>query len=284
MEAVEEIPMFPVLKWAGGKTQLLDILCENIPPSFGCYYEPFLGGGALLWRTAPERVVVNDASRQLINLYAQIRDNAEEFIHIVEELDSAVCTSDFYYHARDRYNQKIAGEILDTECAAYMLWINKHCFNGLYRTNKKGLFNVPYNNSQRIKSFSEDNIRRISEYLKTSGIKMICGDFEEACSTVKPDDFVYFDSPYVPEGGTADFTAYTKDGFSLDDHARLAKLFRRLDSQGTKVMLSNNDVPLVRDLYEGFHFQSIDVKRMINRDASKRKGKEVLITNYHQKS
>lgn len=272
--------MSPVLKWAGGKTQLLSAITERLPLSYDTYYEPFIGGAALLLNVAPEKAVINDVNPQLVNLYCQIRDNCETVISIVNELDSVTCTSELYYEMREKYNQKLKGEELDAECAAYMIWINKHCFNGLYRVNGKGLFNVPYNNKKQGKSISEDNIRTIGEYLKSNHVSILCGDFEVACINVTANDFVYFDSPYVPEGETADFTAYTKSGFPYEEHVRLANLYRRLDAQGTRVMLSNNDVPLVHELYDGFNIQHLDVKRMINSNASKRNGNEVLITNY----
>ena len=195
-------------------------------------------------------------------------------------MDAAPCTKELYYAVREQYNAKITGCDFDADCAAMMIWINKHCFNGLYRVNSKGLFNVPYNNKAGGRSIEESNIRAISAYLQRADITIACVDFEKACDSAASGDFVYFDSPYVPETVTASFTDYTTDGFSLADHKRLAALFRRLDSIGAKVMLSNNDVPLVRTLYEGYHIQSLDVKRMINRNADKRTGKEVLITNY----
>ena len=272
--------MTPVLKWAGGKTQLLSAITERMPLSYDTYYEPFIGGAALLLNVAPQKAVINDVNAQLVNLYCQIRDNAEEVISIVNDMDSVVCTPELYYEMRDKYNQKLKDGVLDEECAAYMIWINKHCFNGLYRVNGKGLFNVPYNNKKRGKSISEDNIRAIGEYLNSCAVSIIYGDFEAACDKVTADDFVYFDSPYVPEGDTADFTAYTKSGFPYEEHVRLSNLFKRLDAQGTKVMLSNNDVPLVHELYAGYNIQHLDVKRMINSNAAKRNGNEVLITNY----
>lgn len=272
--------MYPVLKWAGGKTQLLSAITERLPLSYETYYEPFIGGAALLLNVAPQKAVINDVNAQLVNLYCQIRDNTEEIIRVVNEMDSLLCTPELYYEMREKYNQKLETEVLDAECAAYMIWINKHCFNGLYRVNGKGLFNVPYNNKTQGKSISEDNLRAISEYLNSSDVRILCGDFEAACEDVTPDDFVYFDSPYVPEGDTADFTSYTKSGFPYEEHIRLANLFKKLDAQGTKLMLSNNDVPLVRELYSGFNIQHLDVKRMINSNAAKRNGKEVLITNY----
>ena len=161
-----------------------------------------------------------------------------------------------------------------------MIWINKHCFNGLYRVNKKGMFNVPYNNNDTGNSMDENNLINIGAYLKESDVQIICGDFEATCADVQTGDFVYFDSPYIPINQTANFTDYTKDGFSYEDHKRLAKLFRRLDSIGAKVMLSNHNVELVHELYAGFKIEAIDVRRNINRDATKRVGKEVIITNY----
>jgi len=274
------IQMSPVLKWAGGKTQLLKAITERFPETYDTYYEPFIGGAALLLNVAPEKAVINDVNAQLVNLYCQIRDNAEEVISIVNEMDSVICTKELYLEMREKYNQKLKEEVLDAECAAYMIWINKHCFNGLYRVNAKGLFNVPYNNKKQGKSISEENIRAISEYLNSCDVNILCGDFESACANVTSNDFVYFDSPYVPEGETADFTAYTKAGFPYEEHVRLSNLFKKLDAQGTKVMLSNNDVPLVHELYAGFNIQHLDVKRMINSNASKRNGNEVLITNY----
>ena len=151
-----------------------------------------------------------------------------------------------------KYNEKITNNELDVECAALMIWINKHCFNGLYRVNNKGLFNVPYNNKQTGKSMDEVNLVNIGYYLSENKIDIRCQDFEELCEECKAGDFVYFDSPYLPESETAYFTDYTKDGFGKEDHERLAKLYRLLDSKGVMVMLSNNNVPLAHQLYEGF--------------------------------
>ena len=270
----------PALKWAGGKTQLLDIISENIPVEYKNYYEPFFGGGAVLFGLTPSQAFVNDINAQLINLYVQIKRSADSVIAKVNEMDAMPCTKEIYYAARTQYNAKIENHELDAECAALMIWINKHCFNGLYRVNRQGLFNVPYNNKVGGRSIDESNIRDISMYLQKADITITCLDFENACDGVEADDFVYFDSPYVPQSVTSSFTDYAVDGFSLLDHERLAALFKRLDKIGAKIMLSNNDVPLVHSLYHGYNIQSIDVKRMINSNSSKRTGKEVLITNY----
>ncbi len=275
-----ERSMSPVLKWAGGKTQLLENIINNMPKEYNRYYEPFVGGGAVFLAVSPKEAVLNDINVQLINLYQQLRSNHTEMLKELEELDSQECNKDFYYEVRNKYNKKIEKNELDAECASLMVWLNKHCFNGLYRVNGKGLFNVPYNNRVGGKSADDNNVIAISNYLNENNIKITCMDFEKVCESVCEGDFVYFDSPYIPESETADFTDYTKEGFSLDDHKRLAELFKKLDASGAKLMLSNNDVPLVHSLYNGFNIRSLDVKRMINRNASKRRGKEVLVTNY----
>lgn len=270
----------PVLKWAGGKTQLLDALRERMPASFRRYYEPFVGGGALFLALEPRAARLNDINGQLINLYQQIRDNSEEIIATVSTMDDEVVDKERYYAIRARYNEKIAASALDAECAALMLWLNKHCFNGLYRVNNKGLFNVPFNNRCSGASLVPENIRGIAAYLRASAVELTCGDFAAAVADASAGDFVYFDSPYVPVSETASFTDYTKTGFSYEEHVRLAELFQELDARGVQIMLSNNDVPLVHELYAGFKIEAFDVKRMINSKASRRTGREVIVTNY----
>lgn len=155
---MSETRMSPVLKWAGGKTQLLDSIALRMPKTYNRYYEPFIGGGAVLLSITPEHAFINDINKELINLYRQIKENANEVLSIVNELDAVPCSKDFYYSIRERYNKKISAGAYDTECAALMIWINKHCFNGLYRVNRNGLFNVPYNNKVYEKSVDEANI------------------------------------------------------------------------------------------------------------------------------
>lgn len=272
--------MSPVLKWAGGKTQLLEIIRSRMPESYNTYFEPFIGGGAVVLDLCPSTAVINDCNEQLVNLYMQLKKAPYLLAEYIAEFDNYACDKTFYLSMRERYNRKIIEHQLDTECAALMVWINKHCFNGLYRVNNKGLFNVPYNNRITGRSFDADNIIAIGKYLNSADVKILCSDFEIACQEVKAGDFVYFDSPYIPAGETAYFTDYTKTGFLPADHERLAELFIRLDRLGAKLMLSNNDVPLARDLYKGFNIQAVEVRRMINSNASKRTGREILVTNY----
>ena len=272
--------MGPFVKWAGGKKQLLGKLWERTPNKFDTYYEPFIGGGAMLFELKPQKAVINDVNEQLINVYRQLKADPRAVIRAVNRIDEQVCNKDFYLAMREQYNQKIQKHELDAECAGMMIWINKHCFNGLYRVNNKGLFNVPYNNKELGKSIDEANLMSIGYYLQEADVDIRCEDFEKTCEGVKENDFVYFDSPYIPVSATASFTDYTKDGFTYDDHVRLSELFKRLDAKGVKVMLSNHNVDLVYELYDGYNIEQIDVKRNINSDASKRVGKEVIIRNY----
>jgi DNA adenine methylase len=277
---MDKLKISSFVKWAGGKKQLLERLEERMPETYGRYYEPFIGGGALLFDVQPKRTVINDVNEQLLNVYRQLKADAEAVISILNELDSVECDKEHYLKMRAEYNKRIAAHSLDAECAALTIWINKHCFNGLYRVNSKGFFNVPYNNKVGGASMSEENLRGIGLYLNSNDVEIREGDFETACEDVQAGDFVYFDSPYIPVSETAKFTDYTKDGFGYEDHCRLAALFKRLDAAGAKVMLSNHNVDLVYELYAGFKIKGVDVKRAINRDASKRVGKEVIITNY----
>ena len=279
-DSVERLKMGPFVKWAGGKKQLLAKLRQSVPPKFRTYYEPFTGGGALLLDIQPRKAVINDVNRQLWNAYVQIQKNDSAVIEKIRAYDSVPCDKAYYLSMRSAYNRKIAAEELDAECAAMTIWLNKHCFNGLYRVNKKGMFNVPYNNRTSGASMREENLRNIGAYLRESDVQIRTGDFETACEDVQTGDFVYFDPPYVPISRTANFTDYAKDGFSYTDHRRLADLFRRLDARGAFVMLSNHDVPPVREWYDGYRIETVNVQRRINCDASKRSGQEVIITNF----
>lgn len=270
----------PILKWAGGKTQLMPALTAKIPKKYNKYYEPFVGGGALFLELQPQQAVINDINEQLVNLYRQIKNNVNSVIWKVNKLDAPTADKEYYYALRARYNEKIIGRELDAESAALMIWLNKHCFNGLYRVNNKGLFNVPFNNRQSGSSIVKENLLGIAKYLQESNVAISCADFYSIAKSAKSGDFVYFDSPYVPVSATASFTDYTKLGFSLADHERLAELFKKLDAEGVKLMLSNNDVPLVHELYASFNIETLEVKRMINSKANKRISRELIVTNY----
>ena len=272
--------MTPFVKWAGGKTQLLNTLKNYVPPKFGTYYEPFVGGGAFFLHLRPVKAVINDINPQLINIYIQLRDNLESVINALKFYDSTECNKEKYLSLRKYYNDKCLENILDAESAALMIWLNKHCFNGLYRVNSKGLFNVPYNNKSNCVSFVADNLKEIGYYLASSDIKIMCADFETACKNVKSEDFIYFDPPYAPMSETANFTNYTKTVFSFAEQIRLAKLFGNLSNIGAFAVLSNNNVPSIKELYKQYFFKEISVRRNINRNGKKRTGEEIIVSNY----
>ena len=270
----------PSVKWAGGKRQLIPQIRERMPKKYENYYEPFVGGGAVIFDLLPANAIINDINKALINTYRQIRDIPEEFIAAVNRLDKEMSEDGktYYYSLRELYNDKLMKSEYDLELASLFVFINKHCFNGLYRVNGKGLFNVPYNNSRRT-SIDEEIIMETSKYLK--GVTIIDGDFEEACKNAKKGDFVFLDSPYAPLNPTS-FESYTKEGFDVESHKRLSKFYDDLTDRGCYCMLTNHNTQLINDLYgnKGYKIEVVSVKRMINSDASNRVGKEVIICNY----
>ena len=270
----------PFLKWAGGKRQLLAKIRERMPREYNRYYEPFIGGGAVVFDLLPENALINDINEALINAYVQIRENVDSFLDNINRIDSAIGEDGkaYYYSMRNLYNMKLEKMEYDIELAALFVFLNKHCFNGLYRVNSKGLFNVPYNNSKRV-SCDEESIRMTSDYLKR--VTITTGDFEDACRNAGRGDFVFLDSPYAPLNPTS-FESYTKEGFTLESHERLARLYDELTERGCYCMLTNHNTELIEQLYgnKGYTISVVNVKRMINSDANNRKGQEVIICNY----
>ena len=270
----------PFVKWAGGKRQLLPQIKERMPEKYNTYYEPFVGGGAVTFELLPENAVINDINNALVNAYRQICNEPAAFLKAVGKLDSEMWEDgkEYYYMLREHYNDKMLKSEYDVELAALFVFINKHCFNGLYRVNGRGLFNVPYNNSRR-KSVDEDSILAVSKFLK--GVTILEGDFEAACANATEGDFVFIDSPYAPLNPTS-FESYTKEGFDMESHKRLARLFDELTERGCHCMLTNHNTELINQLYgdKGYKIDVVSVKRMINSDATNRVGEEVIICNY----
>ena len=258
----------PFVKWAGGKRQLLSQIQERMPENYNHYFEPFVGGGAVFFGTQPSKALINDINKALINTYLRICNSPKEFLSEVNKIDSEMWEDgkQYYYSIRERYNDKLMKSEYDVELAALFVFLNKHCFNGLYRVNGKGLFNVPYNNSRRA-SVEENVIWAVSEYLQNI--------------TILQGDFVFLDSPYAPLNPTS-FEAYTKEGFDIESHKRLAKLYDELTMRGCYCMLTNHNTDLINELYgnKGYKIDVVSVRRMINSDASNRVGEEVIICNY----
>lgn len=277
--------MKPIVKWVGGKSQLAQQIKERLPVNFNKYsyqkyYEPFLGGAAVLLDLNPTNAVVSDINPELINMYLQVRDNVEEVIEFLTILDNQheiwSEPKEYYYMVRGNFNECLG--VKSAKQAARFIYLNKHCFNGLYRVNKKGQFNVPFNGKLSGWSADPDHLREVSTRLKDADIR--CGDYVDAVKDAGPNDFVFFDSPYAPLTATS-FTDYTKEGFDYEDHVTLAALFRTLTNRGCFCMLTNHDTPLIRELYKDFRIEVVDVRRSINRKGDGRTGKEVIITNYN---
>ena len=243
------------------------------------YYEPFVGGGALLFNLEHGNAVINDMNWALVNVYRQLQgDMGVIVMSLLDMMDDDLRArgKEYYYEVRTRFNQGLSEHDETTPMAAMFIFLNKHCFNGLYRVNRKGEFNVPYNNSTA-SSHDPDNMLKILKFLKSVEIRQ--GDFEDACRDCTAGDFVFFDSPYAPLKDDS-FDSYTKEGFPKEDHERLASLFKRLANKGVRCMLTNHDTPFIRDLYKDFKIETVNVKRSINRNASGRTGTELIVTSY----
>ena len=270
----------PFVKWAGGKRQLLPQIRERMPQHYNRYFEPFVGGGAVLFDLQPEHALINDINKALINAYKIICEKPEEFLRAVKQLDNEMQQNgkEYYYAKREDYNDKLMRAEYDVELAALFLFINNHCFNGLYRVNGKGLFNVPYNQS-KCASVDEKLIMDISQVLQ--GVTILDGDFEDACADAQQGDFIFLDSPYAPLN-PASFESYTKEGFDMESHRRLARLYDDLTAKGCFCMLTNHNTEFINTLYgnKGYKIDVVSVKRLINSDASNRVGEEVIIYNY----
>jgi DNA adenine methylase len=271
----------PIIKWAGGKSRLLGQLLPMLPKGAELmrHVEPFIGGGAMFFARAPERALLCDVNPALINVYESVRDHVEEVIAELQQLAAAHDDDDSkaYYRVRERYNR--SRSLSTTQRAAAFVYLNKTCFNGLHRVNRRGEFNVPAGRYKNPRILDEQLMRRASRALKHAELRL--GGFEHLLSSARPGDFIYFDPPYEPVSTTASFTAYAQDGFGREDQMRLRDVFAALDKRGCKLMLSNSDVPFIRDLYKSFKLDTVMAARAINRDATKRgMVTELLVRNY----
>lgn len=280
MELSNTTQLKPITKWVGGKRQLLPSLQELMPEKYNHYFEPFIGGGALLFSLAPKHATINDFNTDLINLYQVVKSNPNELLSLLQE-HSEKNTKDYYLEVRGLDRSDRINELSNVEKAARILYMLKVDFNGMYRVNSKNQFNVPYGRYKNPNIADSDTILNVSRYFNSSNIEILSGDFENAVKNAKRDDLVYFDPPYVPVNETSSFTSYTSDGFNYNEQVRLRNLFFRLSNKGIKVMLSNSDVDIVRDLYKEANIHSVQANRFINSVGTKRgKVGEVIITNY----
>lgn len=280
---MDDIKLAPFTKWTGGKRQLLKDIKKLLPNNYNRYYEPFVGGGAVFFELQPKRATINDLNNELILAYKQIRDDVENLIKLLE-IHSKNNSKEYYLDLRSADRDGRIENMTDTEKAARILYMLRVNFNGLYRVNKKGQFNVPYGRYKNPRIVNEELLRNVNLYLNNDDILIRNTDFEDAVSDAKEGDFVYFDPPYAPISATSSFTAYTHDGFDEKDQLRLCKTFKDLTNKGVKVMQSNSDVGAIHELYDGIDGVNINVvraNRSINSNSSGRgKINELIIRNY----
>lgn len=273
----------PFVKWAGGKRQLLPEIEKHLPEKFSSYFEPFLGGGALLFHLLSEKKnlkgYVSDLNSDLVLSYVTIRDNLSGLLKSLQKhSDSYFSDSKSYYYSIRESNPKS-----QIEKVSRLLFLNRTCFNGLYRVNSKGKFNVPLGRYSHPNIVQEDNLRSVSQFLNQNKIMIKCQDFSTTIGKAKKGDFVYFDPPYQPVSKTANFTSYTNGNFGINDLKRLAKVSNQLTKKGVNVLLSNSSSKQVREMFSDKHWKiiKINANRAINSASDKRTGhSELLIKNY----
>ncbi|MCF3603942.1 DNA adenine methylase [Planktothrix agardhii 1806] len=274
----------PFLKWAGGKRQLLPEILRYLPKNIGktTYFEPFLGGGALLFELQPKQAIVNDSNRELINCYRVIKDNVEELIEVLK-VHKAKNSKEYFDYLRERDRLKQYNKFSDIQKAARIIYLNKTCYNGLFRVNSKGQFNVPFGSYKNPNILDEAVLRGVNDYLNQKSVTFLNRDFAEAVKDAKKGDFVYFDPPYDPVSNTASFTGYDINGFNQNEQRRLKQVVDELTEKGCNVMLSNSATDFILDLYKDHKYtiETVSATRSINSNALKRgKINEVLVLNY----
>jgi DNA adenine methylase len=269
----------PILKWVGGKGRLLTQLAPLLPPAVDerRHVEPFMGGAALFFARRPERALLCDVNPELVGVYQAVRDDVEGVIRALSRLASGGHGGEAYYGVRTRYNAERRAP--RTERAAMFLYLNKTCFNGLHRVNRRGEFNVPAGKYKNPRILDAENLRAASTALARADVR--CAGFEELLGSARPGDFVYLDPPYVPLTATASFTAYAQDGFGMAEQERLRDVYRELDRRGCKLMLSNSDTPAVRALYREWRIDVVMAPRAVSCDGAGRQAvAEVVVRNY----
>lgn len=269
----------PVVKWVGGKRQIIDQIIRRVPDTYCTYYEPFLGGGAVLFKLQPVKVVASDINIELINLYQVIKNNVEELIN---DLKRHKNEEEYYYMIRglDRNKNKY-NKLTPVQRASRIIFLNKTCFNGLFRVNKAGEFNTPFGSYKNPNIVNEAVLRAVSVYFNRAEVTLTSRDFEEVLAKARKGDFAYLDPPYDPVSKTAYFTDYNKGGFDSSEQIRLKTVCDKLDRKGVKFLLSNSATAFIKDLYRDYHIEVIQAKRPINSRADKRGAiDEVLVMNY----
>jgi DNA adenine methylase len=267
---------YPIVKWAGGKRQLIFDLIKNMPKNYNRYFEPFIGGGALFFELQPENAYISDVNEELINLYSVIQNNVDE---LIEDLQKHEVSKKYFLKIREADRKHSYKKWTNVQKASRFIYLNRTCFNGLYRVNSKGQFNVPFGNYSNPRIIDEHNLYNCSELLKNTQIE--CKSFTAILNEVEKGDFVYFDPPYMPLSETSSFTSYTKDGFDEDMQFQLREVCDELNDRGVYFLLSNSNTPLINELYSEYTIKKVFASRQINANANGRgKIAEVLVKNY----
>ncbi len=268
----------PFLKWAGGKRQLLPAIRKYIPQKYGIYYEPFIGAGAVLFDIQPAVGIINDSNTELINCYEVIRDSIDE---LIQNLRQHKNEKEYYYAIRDLDRDPNFKNLNPVQRASRIIYLNKTCFNGLFRVNSAGQFNVPFGSYNNPKIVDEIVLRAVHNYISTKNIHIMNIDFEQSVKDAKKGDFVYFDPPYDPISDTSSFTGYDLNGFGKSEQKRLRDVYKNLSDKGCFVLLSNSATDFILDLYKDFYVVKVAASRNINSVATGRgKIDEVLVMNY----
>ena len=287
--------MVPFIKWVGGKRQLINELVERMPKTYNTYHEPFIGGGALFFHVSPKKAIISDLNKELITTYKVVKANISrlreylllmEYGHYVVS-DSGKLSTPFYNKIReidrnditDKYNlnSKDSNELI----ASRFIYMNKNNFNGLYRVNSSGFFNVPCKHKSSQKTFDWENLKKINKYLKNSDIKIQNKSFSKTINQISKNDFIYLDPPYDYEEKQSGFDSYNKESFGQKGQIELAEYCKKLDKIGAKFMLSNHNTKLINSLYKKFNISIVSAKRLVGGKGSSRKNvEEVIITNY----
>ena len=270
----------PFLKWVGGKRQIIPEILSHLPKNISSlnYCEPFIGGGALLFHLEPKRAIINDYNDELINVYKVIKNNLEE---LLIDLKKHQNTSEYFYQIRGIDRQPLFDELTNIQHASRIIYLNKTCFNGLYRVNSLGEFNSPFGRYTNPNIVNEPVLRAVSKYLNSSEITILNGDYEKVLNSVTADTFVYLDPPYHPISESSNFTGYVQGGWSEKHQIRLKKACDDLNKKGVKFLLSNSAAPFIKELYSEYEIHSINANRSINSVGEKRgQIEELLIKNY----
>lgn len=271
----QEIKPRSAFKYAGGKKSLLGVLMPAAPKHYNHYYEPFVGGAALLFAQLPSKATISDNNPELINCYQVIRDDVEL---LMSDLASHVNEEAYFYQIRAMK----PADMTPVARASRFIYLLKTCFNGLYRCNKSNQFNTSYGRYKNPKIVDKENLLAVSRYFQSSEIEIVCSDYKTVIDKAMPGDLIFLDPPYVPLTKTANFTSYTQHGFNLEHQKELAEKFAELSERGVKLMLTNSNTDVIHELYQDFKIKVVHAPRSINCKGDKRgkEANEVLVTNY----